>query len=136
MATAAPNQNLPLLYSALEPLNSSQHGNWKIRRIDKSPNMAKAHAVPATVEEFPLLQRHFPIVFSVGDNPIPLALMGLNEGVNVFVEADGTLKREFMEEIKKSWEEYVGQVGAETARGTPHFRDALNEILAKGQNLF
>jgi predicted Zn finger-like uncharacterized protein len=50
--------------------------------------------------------------------------------------ADGTLKREFMEEIKKSWEEYVGQVGAETARGTPHFRDALNEILAKGQNLF
>lgn len=50
--------------------------------------------------------------------------------------AEGTLKREFMEEIKKSWEEYVGQVGAETARGTPHFRDALNEILAKGQNLF
>ncbi|HEY0036295.1 MAG TPA: hypothetical protein VGB66_06380, partial [Longimicrobium sp.] len=50
--------------------------------------------------------------------------------------ADGTLKREFMEEIKKSWEEYVGQVGAETARGTPHFRDALNEILAKGQSLF
>jgi hypothetical protein len=50
--------------------------------------------------------------------------------------ADGTLKREFMEEIKKSWEEYVGQVGAETARGTTHFRDALNEILARGQSLF
>lgn len=50
--------------------------------------------------------------------------------------ADGTIKREFMEEIKKSWEEYVGQVGAETARGTTHFRDALNEILAKGQQLF
>lgn len=50
--------------------------------------------------------------------------------------ADGTLKREFMDEIKKSWEEYVGQVGAETARGTTHFRDALNDILAKGQSLF
>jgi len=50
--------------------------------------------------------------------------------------ADGTIKREFMDEIKKSWEEYVGQVGAETARGTTHFRDALNEILAKGQTLF
>jgi predicted Zn finger-like uncharacterized protein len=49
---------------------------------------------------------------------------------------DGTLKREFMEEIKKSWEEYVGQVGAETARSTPHFRDALNDILAKGQTVF
>jgi hypothetical protein len=91
MATAAPNQNLPLLYSTLEPLNSNQHGNWKIRRLDKSPNMAKVHAVPATVEEFPLLQRHFPVVFSVGDNPIPLALMGLNEGVNVFLDEDGVL---------------------------------------------
>ena len=50
--------------------------------------------------------------------------------------AAGTLKREFMEEIKKSWEEYVGQVGADTARGTPHFRDALNDILAKGQTIF
>ncbi|HEU0301919.1 MAG TPA: zinc-ribbon domain-containing protein [Longimicrobium sp.] len=50
--------------------------------------------------------------------------------------ADGTLKREFMDEIKKSWEEYLGQVGADLARGTPHFRDALNEILAKGQQVF
>ena len=48
----------------------------------------------------------------------------------------GTLKRDFMDEIKKSWEEYVAQVGAETARSTPHFREALNEILAKGQPVF
>ena len=44
----------------------------------------------ATVDEFALLQRHYPIVFSVGDQPVPLALMGLNEGVNVFFE-DGQL---------------------------------------------
>jgi predicted Zn finger-like uncharacterized protein len=50
--------------------------------------------------------------------------------------ANGTLKREFMDEIKKSWEEYLGQVGADLARGTPHFRDALNEILARGQTIF
>jgi predicted Zn finger-like uncharacterized protein len=49
---------------------------------------------------------------------------------------EGTVKREFMEEIKKSWEEYVAQVGPEMARSTPHFRDALNEILAKGQSVF
>lgn len=50
--------------------------------------------------------------------------------------AAGTLKTEFLDEIKKSWEEYVGQVGTEAARSTPHFRDALNDILAKGQQLF
>lgn len=48
----------------------------------------------------------------------------------------GTLRQEFREEIKKSWEEYVGQVGAEFGRQTPYFRDALNEILAGGDRVF
>jgi hypothetical protein len=48
----------------------------------------------------------------------------------------GMLKNEFREEIRKSWEEYVAQVGLELARSTPFFRDALNEILAKGQQVF
>jgi len=50
--------------------------------------------------------------------------------------AAGTLRAEFREEILKSWEEYVAQVGLETAKSTPHFRDALNAILAKGQPVF
>lgn len=48
----------------------------------------------------------------------------------------GTLRNEFREEIRKSWEEYVAQVGLDLARSTPFFRDSLNEILAKGQSLF
>lgn len=48
----------------------------------------------------------------------------------------GTLRHEFREEIRKSWEEYVGQVGEPLARRTPYFRDALNEILAGGQPIF
>jgi predicted Zn finger-like uncharacterized protein len=50
--------------------------------------------------------------------------------------AGGTLRQEFREEIRKSWDEYVGQVGESLARGTPYFRDALNEILAGGEPLF
>jgi hypothetical protein len=48
----------------------------------------------------------------------------------------GKLRTEFQEEIKKSWEEYMSQVGADTARNAPHFRDALNDILAQGQRVF
>jgi hypothetical protein len=48
----------------------------------------------------------------------------------------GTLRAEFREEIMKSWEEYVGQVGLELAKSTPHFRTALNDILARGQQIF
>ena len=91
MATAAPNQSLPLFYSGLEPLNVTQHGKMKIRAIDKAPIIAATHAIPATVDEFALLQRHYPIVFSVGDTPVPLVLMGLSEGVNVFLNEDGKL---------------------------------------------
>jgi hypothetical protein len=49
---------------------------------------------------------------------------------------DGTLKLLFDEEIKKSWEEYADQVGKDVADSTPYFREALNEILADGKQLF
>jgi hypothetical protein len=49
---------------------------------------------------------------------------------------DGTLKQLFREEIKKSYEEYVEQVGREFADGTMHFQDALNDVLAGGKKLF
>ncbi len=49
---------------------------------------------------------------------------------------DGTLKELFEEEIKKSWEEYTEQVGREVAESTGFFREALNEILAGGRQLF
>ena len=48
----------------------------------------------------------------------------------------GQVKEEFEDEIQKSWDEYVEQVGDEIANGTPFFTEALNEILAKGQDIF
>jgi predicted Zn finger-like uncharacterized protein len=49
---------------------------------------------------------------------------------------NGTLKQLFREEIKKSYEEYVDQMGKEFAETTTHFQDALNEVLAGGKKLF
>ncbi|MES2524116.1 MAG: hypothetical protein V4617_15530 [Gemmatimonadota bacterium] len=49
---------------------------------------------------------------------------------------DGTLRQLFREEIKKSYEEFVEQVGRELADGSPHFQDALNDILGGGRKLF
>jgi hypothetical protein len=49
---------------------------------------------------------------------------------------DGNLKELFEEEIKKSWEEYTEQVGREIAESTGYFREALNEILAGGRQVF
>lgn len=89
-----PPANLPLFYKDLIPLSSSMHAAYKVRSMDQAPFLAGAHAVPLTVDEFITAQRFYPIVFSVGENPVPLALMGLNENVNVFVDEAGKLTRE------------------------------------------
>jgi hypothetical protein len=88
MASQAP-ATLPLLYNGLEPLNRNVHGNYKVRRLNGVDRVASTHAIPVTVDEFAMIQRHCPIVFSSGDNPVPLALMGLHEGTNTFFDKNG-----------------------------------------------
>ena len=89
MATQPPSTPLPIFYGGLEPLSSSQHADFHSVPSDRAPYLVNNHAVPITIDEFVSVQRYFPIVFSSGENPVPLALMGLNEGVNTFVDADG-----------------------------------------------
>ena len=91
MASAPQAAQLPLFYNDLMPLNSRDHGKWRSRSTDRAKWLVNQHAVPLTVEEFPQAQRNFPIIFSSGDNAVPLALMGLNEGVNVFVDDEGAV---------------------------------------------
>ena len=91
MATA-PQTTLPLFYNDLMPLNSRDHGKWRARVAKNATWLAGQHAVPLTVEEFPMAQRFYPIIFSGGENPVPLALMGLNEGINTFVDNKGKVE--------------------------------------------
>jgi len=88
---SAPQSALPLFYNALEPLSSEAHATFRLRPADAAPFFVGQHAVPITTDEFVSAQRRLPIVFTSGDDAIPIALMGLNEGVNVFVGDDGRL---------------------------------------------
>ena len=88
---SAPQAPLPLFYNGLEPLSSDAHADYRIRPLDSAPFLVGQHAVPITVDEFTLVQRHMPIVFASGEEAVPLALMGLNDGVNVFIGDDGRL---------------------------------------------
>ena len=94
MATQPPS-NLPLFYKSLQPLSSNLHASYRARTSDKAPYFANAHAIPLTVDEFVHAQRYMPIVFSTGENAVPLALTGLNEGVNVFVDEEGKALQPF-----------------------------------------
>jgi hypothetical protein len=91
---ASAPQSLPLFYNALEPLSSETHTAFKFRTLDRATFLVGQHAIPVTVDEFVAAQRSLPIVFTTGDDSIPIALMGLNEGVNVFIDDDGKLTEE------------------------------------------
>ena len=90
---SAPQQQLPLFYKDLLPLNSKSHGDWKVRGFDDATFLKETHAIPLTVDEFVDAQRNYPIVFTSQDNPLPIALMGLNEGVNTYIGDDNRLEQ-------------------------------------------
>jgi hypothetical protein len=90
MASTPPNgQNtLPLFYSSLVPLSSQAHATFGLKNREDLAFTKGTHAIPVTVDEFPVVQRNYPIVFGLGDNPAPLALVGLQEGNNLYVGED------------------------------------------------
>lgn len=49
---------------------------------------------------------------------------------------DGNLMTVLGDEINKSWELYKEKIGPELADSTNYFKEALNEILADGQEVF
>ena len=85
---SAPQLDLPLFYNDLVPLSIEVHGAMRLTPAS-ALFLRTVHAVPLLSEEFVFAQRHYPIVFSAGETPVPLALMALNEGINTFVDEQG-----------------------------------------------
>jgi len=78
-----------LFYSKPEPLTHQLHAKMGVKRMDGPFGFAKAgHVIPLTVGEFPVAALTGPIIF-VGDEKMPLSVMGLNPGENMFVTPDG-----------------------------------------------
>jgi SapC len=91
----AQDSRLPLFYQSLTPLSHQQHASHALQERMLHPFAQTANAIPLTVDEFALAQRHFPIVFAPGaDGGAPLALLGLQEGENLFCDATGQWRKD------------------------------------------
>jgi hypothetical protein len=78
-----------LFYKQPEPLSPEAHGKMGVKSSNGPFAFARAgHAIPLTVGEFPLAAVTGPIIF-VGDDKLPVAVMGLNSGENMFLREDG-----------------------------------------------
>lgn len=76
------------LYKNVEPLNRTKHKNYGTKNISKPFSFLKEwHFVPAIVGEFSIASGSYPIIF-LGDKKMPVLVMGLRQGTNVFVGED------------------------------------------------
>ena len=83
-----------MFYSKPEPLDPNVHGGLGVNTTDRPFTFAATtHVVPVTVTEFAAAALSYPIVF-VGEAKTPLAVMGLRDGDNLFVSADGHFRPE------------------------------------------
>lgn len=88
-------KRMPLLYTDPQPITAEAFKGKSVRTLDGYSYAGGVHAVPLNAVEFTVAQRYFPIVFSgEGENIIPLAILGIEQGKNLFVDEKGTWREE------------------------------------------
>lgn len=81
-----------LFYKNPQPINPEQHAGLGVKKIDQPFGFLRtAHAVPVTVTEFGMTAASYPIIF-VGEDYTPVAVMGVRQGENLYVTADGQIE--------------------------------------------
>lgn len=88
-APPAPQSALPLFFHNVVGITPAQHGELRIDRSVGFGFASKAQFVPLGLGEFEAACQHYPIVFTAGPQPTPVALLGIREGENAFVEPGG-----------------------------------------------
>lgn len=79
-----------LLYEKITLLNRDSHRKLKLQPINGVGFARRTHIVPLALSEFFQAARDFPILFiGEGEERLPVALMGLAQKQNCFVDADG-----------------------------------------------
>ena len=76
-------------YKHVVPLDREKHAGLALRpSLDASVAAGEA-VLPLCLEEIPLAAAHYPVVFQVEATVVPLAVVGLRQGQNLFVDAEG-----------------------------------------------
>lgn len=84
-----------LFYNQPQPLSAEQHGGLGVKQLAQPFDFLRpAHAVPVTVTEFGVSAASYPIIF-VGDERTPVVVMGVRQGQNLFVDANGYVMEDY-----------------------------------------
>lgn len=86
---AKPAPTLPLFYSKPEVLNPTAHGNLRVKAPEHLKFSAKSNAIPIVAEEFLDCAGAYPIVFTQGPQPSTVAIVGLRDNENLYLDLKG-----------------------------------------------
>lgn len=89
--------NASLFYKNVTPINKQRHANWSIVGSESFAFAKGIHSAPLTAVEFPSAVREFSVVFArAKEGLMPIAIMGVRVGENLFVGADGKWQAEYI----------------------------------------
>jgi len=78
------------LFERPELLNKEQHGNLGVSPPAAPCKFcANVAAIPLTASEIPAAVKDYPVVFLSAEEPVPLAVVGLIDQLNLFVDENG-----------------------------------------------
>lgn len=88
--TSAAFRGKMFLYEQPELLTTADHAGLGLSAVARPFDFVHtARAMPLVTVEFPAAQRDYPIVFSDTDTPAPLAVLGVVDDLNLFVDESG-----------------------------------------------
>lgn len=85
MTAGEANPKQPLFYRNPQPLDAARHKTLGVSANGDYKFSRTANLVILTAMEFALASRSYPIVFAANDDAMPVAIMGLRNGENLFV---------------------------------------------------
>src|SRR5689334_18935000 len=88
-----PAAALPMFYKRPFALQAQVHSEVSLKRGANYRFAAKSNAVPLTVQELVQAQRDYPIVFTNEAVSMPMAVVGLQDQLNLYVGADASWRR-------------------------------------------
>jgi hypothetical protein len=79
----------PIFYRKPAALSREAHGSKRFRKLPDLGFARAANAIPIGASEVGLAARHFPLVFAAAEPGGLVAIVGIENGKNLFVGADG-----------------------------------------------
>lgn len=93
-SSAGSSGPLPLFYTNPMPLDGKKHAAAGLKKNFGLSFAVKANAVPINMIEMPQISHFYPIAFSPDANATPVALLGVRDNENLFVDGSGQWQEE------------------------------------------